>query len=83
MIGSPAGGIAVSVPIIAGTLSFSAGATSLLYISAYLGYLAAPTHLCLVLTADYFKCRLNRLYRLILPSVAVTFVVSFIIYFAI
>ncbi|MCK5632038.1 DUF401 family protein [Candidatus Bathyarchaeota archaeon] len=81
LIGSPAGGIAVSVPIIAGTLSFSAGAASLLYISAYLGYLAAPTHLCLALTADYFKCRLNRLYRLLLPSVAATFAVSFIIYF--
>jgi integral membrane protein (TIGR00529 family) len=81
LIGSPAGGIAVSVPIIAGTVSFSAGAVSLLYISAYLGYLGAPTHLCLVLTADYFKCRLNRLYRLLLPSVAVTFAVSFIIYF--
>jgi integral membrane protein (TIGR00529 family) len=81
MIGSPSGGIAVSVPIVAGTLSFSAGEAGLLYICAYLGYLAAPTHLCLVLTADYFKCRLNRLYRLLVPSVAIAFAVSFIIYF--
>ena len=81
LVGSPLGGISLSVPIMAGTVNFTTKTTSLLYISAYLGYLAAPIHLCLVLTADYFKCSLKRLYRFLVPSIAMTFVVALIVYF--
>jgi hypothetical protein len=80
LVGSPSGGIAISVPILAGTLSFSVGSASLLYISAYFGYLAAPTHLCLALTADYFKCRLGRVYKLLVPSLASSFAVALVVY---
>jgi integral membrane protein (TIGR00529 family) len=80
LVGSPSGGIAISVPILAGTLSFSVGSASLLYISAYFGYLAAPTHLCLALTADYFKCRLGRVYKLLVPSLVSSFAVALVVY---
>ena len=81
LVGSPLGGIAISAPMLAGTLNFMPSAAGLLYIAAYLGYLGAPTHLCLVLTADYFKCSLGRLYRYMLPSLAISFATAIIVYF--
>jgi uncharacterized protein len=55
LIGSTTGAIALSVPILAETFTFVPRTASLLYISAYLGYIIAPTHLCLVFTVQYFK----------------------------
>jgi len=81
LVGSPSGGIAISVPMLAGTLNFMPSAAGLLYIAAYLGYLGAPTHLCLVLTADYFKCSLGRLYKYMLPSLAISFATAILVYF--
>ncbi len=80
LVGSPSGGVAVSVPIIAGTLNFTSSSAGLLYISAYFGYLAAPTHLCLALTADYFKCPLNKLYKILVPSLAVSFLAALLVF---
>lgn len=80
LVGSPSGGIAISVPMLAGTLNFTSSSASLLYISAYLGYLAAPTHLCLALTADYFKCPLNKVYKFLAPSLAISFTVALLVY---
>ncbi len=82
LVGSPSGGLAISIPILAGTFSFDSSSASLLYISAYLGYLAAPTHLCLALTADYFKCPLSKMYRILAPSLIVAFAVSLVIFVA-
>lgn len=82
LVGSPSGGLAIGIPILAGTFSFDSSSASLLYISAYLGYLAAPTHLCLALTADYFKCPLSKMYRILAPSLAVAFAVSFLVFVA-
>jgi integral membrane protein (TIGR00529 family) len=83
LVGSPLGGIAISAPMLAGTLNFMPNTAALLYIAAYLGYLGAPTHLCLVLTADYFKCSLGRLYRYMLPSLAISFATAILVYFLI
>jgi integral membrane protein (TIGR00529 family) len=80
LIGSPSGGIALSVPIIASVAKFSAAGASLLYISAFLGYLVTPIHLCLALTADYFRCSLNRVYRLLVPSFGISFAVALLTY---
>jgi len=81
LVGSPAGGIAISVPIMAGIVNFTSNSASLLYISAYLGYLVAPTHLCLALTADYFKCPLSKVYKFLIPSLVVSFAVALLIYY--
>jgi len=78
--GSPSGGIAISVSILTGIVSFTAKSASLLYISSYLGYVVAPTHLCLILTAEYFKCSLGRLYKLLIPSLIVSFTTAIIVY---
>lgn len=79
--GSPSGGVAISASILAGTLIFSAKTAALLFMSAYLGYLIVPSHLCLAFTIDYFKCSLGRVYRYMLPSFLVTFFAALLVYF--
>ena len=44
---------------------------SLMYVSGTLGYLISPIHLCLILTREFYKSLLSRVYRLVLPVVAV------------
>ena len=78
--GSPFSGITISVSILTGIVSFTAKSASLLYISSYLGYVVAPTHLCLILTAEYFKCSLGKLYKLLIPSLIVSFAAAIIVY---
>jgi hypothetical protein len=83
LTGSPQGGVAVSVSILSGMLSlpFSVRVAALVYISAYLGYTIAPTHLCFTFTADYFKCSLGKMYKYVLPSFFVTFPIALLVYF--
>lgn len=81
LLGSPSGAIALSVPILAETVIFMPKTASLLYISAYLGYLGAPTHLCLALTAQYFKCSISNTYKYLMPSIVVSMISALIIYF--
>jgi len=81
LLGSPSGGVAISVSMLTETLSFTAETAGLLYMTTYLGYLGAPTHLCLVLTADYFKCSLGRVYRYLVPSLAMSFLTAILVYF--
>ena len=80
--GSPSGGIAISVSILSGILAvFTPKTAALVYISAYLGYTVAPTHLCFQFTADYFKCPLGRMYKYVIPSFLVAFAVALLVYF--
>jgi hypothetical protein len=81
LLGSPSGGVAISISMLAGTLNFAPKTAGLLYMATYLGYLGAPTHLCLVLTADYFKCSLGEVYRYLIPSLAVSFLAAILVYF--
>jgi len=43
------------------------------YVSGFAGILLSPAHLCLVLTADYFKAEMKDVYRLLVGPVAVVF----------
>jgi len=43
------------------------------YVSGFSGILVSPTHLCLALTADYFKADLRDVYRILAGPVAVVF----------
>jgi hypothetical protein len=81
LLGSPSGGIALSVPILAETVVFMPKTASLLYISAYLGYLSAPTHLCLALTAQYFKCPIGKIYKYLIPSIIISMISGLAVYF--
>jgi len=79
-VGSPLGGVAISYSILEGIVNFTAKSAALLYISSYLGYIIAPTHLCLVLTADYFKCSLGKIYKYFIPSLAISFATAILLY---
>ncbi|MBS7647786.1 MAG: DUF401 family protein [Candidatus Bathyarchaeia archaeon] len=81
LTGSPAGGVAISVSILTGILAFSPRIAALMYISAYLGYLIAPTHLCFTFTLQYFKCSIGKIYKYVIPSFALTFATALVIYF--
>ena len=82
LTGSPLGGISIGVSILDGILtSFSPKTVALLYMSTYLGYLIAPTHLCFVFTADYFKCSLGKVYKYLIPSFLISFTTTLLIYF--
>ena len=43
------------------------------YVSGFVGILLSPAHLCLALTADYFKAELKDVYRILSLPVAVVF----------
>jgi len=78
--GSPSGGVAISVSILAGMVTFSPKTAALLYMSAYLGYLIVPAHLCLAFTVEYFKCSLSKVYRYIIPSFLISFAAALLVY---
>jgi len=80
LVGSPLAGVAISFSILDGIVSFTVKNAALLYTSNYLGYIIAPTHLCLVLTADYFKCSLGKIYRYFIPSLAISFTTAILLY---
>ncbi|MDH5451041.1 MAG: DUF401 family protein [Candidatus Bathyarchaeota archaeon] len=80
---SPSGGVTIGISILAGILTFSPKTAALIYMSAYLGYLIAPTHLCFAFTADYFKCSLGRVYKYLIPSLAISFATAILVYFLI
>ena len=82
LTGSPSGAIAIGVSILTGIVtSFSPKTAALLYISAYLGYVIAPTHLCFTFTAEYFKSPLGKVYKYVIPSFITTFATALLVYF--
>ena len=78
---SALGGVSISIPILGGILALSSKTTSLIYISSYLGYVIAPTHLCFAFTADYFKISLGKAYKYLIPSFLITFATALLVYF--
>lgn len=80
LLGSTSGAVALSVPILAGTVSFIPKTVSLLFISSYLGYMVAPTHLCLVFTAHYFKSSISSSFKYLIPATLVSMVAALATY---
>lgn len=81
---SALGGVSISVPILSGIIALSPNISttaSLIYMSSYMGYVIAPTHLCFAFTADYFKCSLGKVYKYVIPSFLATFITALLIYF--
>lgn len=81
---SALGGVSISVPILSGIIALSPNISttaSLIYMSSYMGYVIAPTHLCFAFTANYFKCSLGKVYKYVIPSFLATFITALLIYF--
>jgi len=81
LLGSPSGAIAIGASILAGVLTFTPKTSALLYMSTFLGYVIAPTHLCFTFTVDYFKSSLEKVYKYVIPSFLITFATALTVYF--
>jgi len=78
--GSIITGLFLTLPILASLGASSMGDVLLIYTYSFLGYVASPTHLCLIYTARYFNSELTKVYRYLLPSVATVLAVSTLYY---
>ena len=68
LLGFPAGAIALSVPLMESMYTLTPVMVALIYTSMYVGHNPSPIHLCFAVTCQYFKTRISRLYRLLLPA---------------
>ena len=69
-LASPLTSIVLSIPLIANITgaSLPLDTVSLVFASAFLGYLISPAHLCLVYTLEYFKENIGGVYKYFIPS---------------
>ncbi len=68
--------VAISFPLlvpIVGTGTPDMVLMTFAYVSGFCGILLSPAHLCLALTADYFKADMRDVYRILVGPVAVVF----------
>lgn len=76
--------VAISFPLILPFLpsgSGALGAEVLAYAAGFTGVLLSPTHLCLLLTAEYFRADLAAVYRLLLLPVGMLIATAFLLSF--
>jgi len=73
-------GVVLSISLLNGLVEFNAKTSSLIYLSAFLGYLASPLHLCYVLTAQYMKTDIVKPYIYLIPATLTTLTLAYIIY---
>ncbi|MFC1992739.1 DUF401 family protein [Chloroflexota bacterium] len=67
-------------PYIVSSLGINSHALLLAFVSGMMGMLLSPLHLCLVLSVEYFKANLTKVYRYILPLCLVIEAVAILIY---
>ncbi len=80
--GSVVTGLFVSLPLLSSLGMNSTGAVLLVYTYSFLGYVASPTHLCLLYTVEYFKADLISTYKYILPPTLVVLLLGSVYYLA-
>jgi len=71
--------VGVATPIFLHLLRGNLNLVFLLYVCGFAGVLLSPTHLCFIVTRDYFKADLLRVYRRLLPLVGVIVAVGFLV----
>lgn len=52
----------------------SVGAISFAFASGFIGVLLSPVHICLVLTREYFKADLWKMYKMMMPASLIVFI---------
>ncbi len=80
--GSVMTGLFVSLPLLSSLGVNSTGTVLLVYTYSFLGYVASPTHLCLLYTVEYFGANLISTYRYLLPSVLLVLLIGTMYYLA-
>jgi len=79
VLGIPTGALAITVPLIT-NVTHSIGLVSLTLMLTYLSYMISPSHLCLVLTLKFFKVDLHSIYKYLLSTTFLTFILMVITY---
>ncbi len=72
--------IPLLIPFVALGSQVNSYALMLAYMSGYVGVLLSPLHLCLILSTEYFKASLAKVYKLILPPLLAIEAVVVLIY---
>jgi integral membrane protein (TIGR00529 family) len=76
------GAVALSYPLVEPFFIFTGiniiGISSLIFISALVGYLISPIHLCNILSSEYLKTDTTRMYKMYIPSVISILVIQII-----
>ncbi|RLF34042.1 MAG: hypothetical protein DRN08_04990 [Thermoplasmata archaeon] len=74
------GAIALSYPLVEPFFHFVeiniVGLTSIIFISSLVGYLVSPIHLCNVLSSEYFKTDVTRMYKMFIPSAFILLLIN-------
>ncbi len=80
-LGSVALSYPILVPFFPADISFInlVGFTSIIFISSLVGYLISPIHLCNVVSSDYLKTDITRMYRMYIPAAITMLVVQIIV----
>ncbi len=79
-LGSPASGVMLSFPVLRGLMHVDASTASLAYVSAFLGYVGSPTHLCYVYTAQYLRASYLEGYRYMAPAIVASLAIAVALY---
>ncbi|MEM2739464.1 MAG: DUF401 family protein, partial [Candidatus Bathyarchaeia archaeon] len=76
----PSAGIALVIPIASAIIGdMSTSIASSVYISIIFSYLISPLHLCLVLTVGYYRSKIHSVYKKLIPSAVMTYILSLVI----
>ncbi len=68
LTGITVGFVGGTFPLIMSVAGASTSAISFAFASGYLGVLFSPVHICLVLTREYFRADLWKMYKMIIPA---------------
>ncbi len=75
--GTPTMGIGIIFPLLLPLLGdINVYVVSIIYVGLIGGYLASPMHLCLILTNSYYRSDLPKVYRYLVPSAAILYVLA-------
>jgi len=76
----PSAGIALVLPIASAVIGdMPVSTASAVYISIIFSYLTSPLHLCLVLTVGYYRSSIYAVYKRLIPSAIIVYLLSLII----
>lgn len=78
----PSAGIAIVFPIALVSIeSLNLAVVGVLYSTLIFAYLISPMHLCLILTVEYYKARLQAVYKKLIPAALASYLI-FLTFFA-
>jgi len=76
--------VGIALPLLVPYIALDSGINSyallVAYVSGMMGLILSPLHLCLILSAEYFKANLARVYRYVIPPALVIEATVIVIY---